>query len=95
LGAKAGLSEDEVAQVARGPAAPGWEPLERALLRAADELHRRATIGQETWNVLAERYGERELIEATALVGQHHAVAFAANALGIALEDGLSPLPRP
>jgi alkylhydroperoxidase family enzyme len=94
LAAKAGLRPDEVARVARGPEAPGWAPFERALLRAADQLHARATIDQETWDALSARYGVRELIEVPAVVGQYHAVAFAANALAVALEDGLSPLPR-
>jgi alkylhydroperoxidase family enzyme len=93
LAQKAGLSGEEVARVARGPDAPGWEGFDRALLRAADELHDRATIGQQTWDILAERYGERELIEVAATVGQYHALAFTTNALGIALEDGLTGLP--
>jgi alkylhydroperoxidase family enzyme len=93
LAAKAGLGPDEVARVARGPEAHGWEPLERALLRAADDLHARATIDTETWDALAVAYGVRELIEVPAVVGQYHALAFAANALVVALEDGFSPLP--
>jgi 4-carboxymuconolactone decarboxylase len=93
LAERAGLGPEEVARVASGPEAPGWVPFERALLRAADELHATATIDQETWDALAARYGVRELIEVPTVVGQYHAFAFAANALAVALEDGLSPLP--
>jgi 4-carboxymuconolactone decarboxylase len=93
LGVRAGLHPDEIARVTRGPEAPGWAPFERALLCAADQLHAGATIDQQTWEALCERYGASELIELTALVGQYHAVAFAANALGVALEDGYRPLP--
>jgi len=93
LAAKAGLDREEVARVAQGPEASGWEPFERALLRAADQLHARASIDQKTWDALAARYGEHELIEVPAVVGQYHALAFTANVLAVALEDGLSPLP--
>jgi 4-carboxymuconolactone decarboxylase len=93
LAVKAGLSEPEVARVADGPDAPGWEHFERALLRAADQLHARASVDQRTWETLAERYDERELIEVLATVGQYHAVAFASNALGVTLESGFPRLP--
>ena len=95
LAATAGLTTDEITRVARGPEGPGWQELERALLRAADELHTTATIDQETWDALAARYDVAGLIEVPVVVGQYQALAFTANALGVALEDGLSPLPPP
>jgi alkylhydroperoxidase family enzyme len=95
LALTAGLSPDDISRVTRGPDAPGWHAFERALLRAADDLHATATIDQETWDALAARYDVAGLIEVPAVVGQYHALAFTANALGVALEDGLSPLPPP
>lgn len=93
IAATAGLSAEDVMRVASGPDAPGWESVERALLRAADELHETSTIHQHTWDELALEYSAPELIEVAVVVGQYHALAFAANALGVALEEGLSPLP--
>jgi alkylhydroperoxidase family enzyme len=43
-----------VEKVARGPAAPGWSPVERALLEAADELYRDSGISDPTWASLSE-----------------------------------------
>lgn len=65
-----------------------WSDLERALLRAVDELHTTATIGDEVWAVLAAGLDERSLIELPMLVGHYHTVAFALNALGVQPEDG-------
>jgi 4-carboxymuconolactone decarboxylase len=94
LAAKTGLGEPAVARVADGPEASGWQPFEQVLLRAADQLHARASVDQQTWERLAERYDERQLIEVLAIVGQHHAVAFVTNALAVPLESGFPRLPR-
>src|SRR6478735_5319519 len=34
-----GITDDDVARIATGPDAEGWDPFEATLLRAADELH--------------------------------------------------------
>jgi 4-carboxymuconolactone decarboxylase len=89
----AGLSEEEVARVPLGPDAPGWTALEAALLRAADELHRDASISDGTWAVLAAELHERQLIEVCMVVGQYHLVAFALNSLGVEPEADAAPFP--
>lgn len=88
LGRAAGLTDEEIERVRLGPDADGWDPFDAALLRAADELHDTARIGDETWAALAARYDERQLIEVPFLVGQYHLVAFALNSLGVELEEG-------
>jgi alkylhydroperoxidase family enzyme len=88
-----GVTDDEMARVQEGPDAEGWDPFERVLLRAADELHADACIGDETWAALAARYDEKQLIEVPMLVGHYHMVAFTLNALGVQLEPGLDGLP--
>jgi 4-carboxymuconolactone decarboxylase len=92
-GPAAGLEEAEIARVADGPGALGWGDWDATLLRAADELHATATIAEGTWGELAQRYGDRELIELTMLVGQYHLMAFALNALGVQDEAGAARLP--
>jgi AhpD family alkylhydroperoxidase len=57
-----GVSREEVARVLEGPDAPGWSDRQRALLRAADELHADGVVGDEVWAQLAEHLGERDLI---------------------------------
>lgn len=76
-----GLTSEEIERVTRGPEAPGWDEHERALLRAADELHAEAMICDATWAVLARRLDERQMIELPCIVGHYHLVAFYQNAL--------------
>jgi len=90
---EAGLSETEIARVPEGPVAPGWSPLERALLEAADELHRDSCIGPGTWEVLAANLTIPQLIEVCMVVGQYHLVAYTLNSLGVELEAGGAPFP--
>ena len=88
----AGIGDDEIARVTAGPDAPGWDPFDGALLRAADELHDDACISDATWSQLASRYDEEQLIEVPMVVGQYHLVAFTVNSLGIAREPGVPGL---
>lgn len=90
IGKGAGLSDEEIARVKRGPTDDDWESFDAVLLRAADELHDHACIGDATWGVLAERYDEQQMIELPMLVGQYHLVAFTLNSLGVELEPGFS-----
>ena len=89
----AGVSDDDIARVTQGPDAPGWDPFEAALLRAADELHRDARVGDDTWSALAACYDEQALIEALMVVGQYHLVSFFLNSTGVAREAGVPGLP--
>jgi 4-carboxymuconolactone decarboxylase len=84
---------EEIMRVAEGPDAEGWTAADAALLRAADELHERAKISDDTWSRLAEDHDERGLLEIAMLVGHYHLVAFALNSLEVELDDGLEGLP--
>jgi 4-carboxymuconolactone decarboxylase len=69
----------------------GWLcQFEATLLLAADELHSDARISDATWDALASRYDERQMIEIPMLIGHYHMVAFALNSLGVQLEQGVT-----
>jgi 4-carboxymuconolactone decarboxylase len=89
-----GIDRETIDRVVDGPDADGWSASESALLRAADELHADAKIGDETWAELAKAYDEKQLIEIPMLVGQYHMVAFTLNSLGVEQDPGLEDLPR-
>jgi 4-carboxymuconolactone decarboxylase len=89
----AGVTEDEVQRVPAGPDDAGWSEQDAVLLRAADELHRDARIGDGTWASLAATWSEMQLIEVCMVVGQYHLVAFTLNSLGVEREDGVQGLP--
>ena len=93
LAKQAGISAEEIDRIAAGPGAPGWEPFDRTLLTAVDELHDDACLTDATWAALASRYDERQMIELPMLVGQYHMLAFALNSLGVQREPGVPGLP--
>ncbi len=91
----AGITDAEIARVAGTVDDRGWDGFDAVLLRAADELHDDARIGEPTWAALADRYDERQLIEVPMLVGHYHLVAFTLNSLGVLRENGVPGLPEP
>ena len=89
IGKAAGITDDEIARIKNGPDAPGWDPFDAALVRAADELHDDACITDATWAALKARYNDPQLVEVPMVVGQYHLVSFTLNSLGVQLEDGV------
>ena len=89
----AGLDEDEIARVAAGPNAVGWDPADAALLRAADELHVSKTIADATWERLAERLTPAALVEVPWVVGQYKMLSMVANATEVGIHPGEDVLP--
>jgi 4-carboxymuconolactone decarboxylase len=83
FGKKAGLTEAEIARIKEGPDAPGWAPFDATLLRAADELHADASISDQTWAALSERYRTEQLMDVVFAVGQYTLVSMALNTFGV------------
>jgi 4-carboxymuconolactone decarboxylase len=94
IGKASGLTDEEIARIPKGPAAPGWSALDRALLRATDELHEDAFISDATWAELAGSLGTEQLMDLVFTVGQYNLVSMALNTLGVQPEPGLAKLPR-
>ena len=82
----AGITPEEIESVRRERAWSGWSGFDAVLIRAADELHDVQRISDPTWETLAGRYDDQQLIEVPMLVGHYHAVAFTLNSLGVQLE---------
>ena len=83
------VDADEVARVAVGSDAPGWSDVERALLRAVDELLGDALISDETWSVLAGALEEQQLMDVVFTVGAYDVLAMALRSFGVPLDDDL------
>ena len=75
-------------RIAEGPDAPGWDPLEVALLHAADEMYRDAVISDRTWSALSERFDSLVLMDVIVTASNYRMVSTALNALGVQLEPG-------
>ncbi len=92
---QAGLSDDEIDRIIRGPEDADWNDRDRALLRAADELHGDAFITDETWAALSDFYQTEQLIDLIFTVGQYNLVSMALNSLGVQLDERLPKFPQP
>jgi len=95
LALSVGITDEEMRRILAGPDAPGWSAWDATLLRAADELHNDALVSDATWNALAERYDQRQLMEAVFTVGQYNLVAMYLNSLGVQFEEGFQGFPQP
>jgi alkylhydroperoxidase family enzyme len=91
LAPKVGISDDEVARLAGGPDAPGWSPIDAALVRAVDELVGDAMISDATWAALAEELDEQQLMDLVFTVGAYDLLAMAFKSFRIELDDDLQP----
>jgi alkylhydroperoxidase family enzyme len=90
-----GVTDDEIARIALGPEAAGWQPNEAALLRAADQLHDRQVIDDATYGELAGHYDDRQLLDIVFAVGQYHLVSMALNTFRVERDDGVTGVPVP
>jgi alkylhydroperoxidase family enzyme len=88
IGKRVGLTPEEIERATCGSTAPGWGEHDRAIVRAAEELHEDAMISDETWEVLSRRLDEQQLIELPLLVGQYQGLAYLQNALRLRLIPG-------
>lgn len=85
LAREAGINEDEL-DCARDLTQindADWSVHEAALLRAVDEFGHVGIISRPTWDLLATRYGEAQLIELCLLIGHYEMLAKTINTLGI------------
>jgi alkylhydroperoxidase family enzyme len=89
LAGDAGVDRDEIARIVEGPAAPGWSPLDRAMLAAVDELLADARVTDPTWAVLAGELDEQQLMDLIFTVGAYDLLAMAFRSFGIELDDDL------
>jgi alkylhydroperoxidase family enzyme len=94
VGKEAGLTDEEILRITKGPGDPGWDEFEAALLRAADELHQDDIISDITWNALSQRYDEKQMIDVIFTVGQYNLVSWTLNSLGVQLEEGVPGFPE-
>jgi alkylhydroperoxidase family enzyme len=94
LSLREGIADSEIEGVVEGPDASGWSDFDRALVRAADELHADARLSDDTWQTLDEHYDERRLLELIFTASQYALICRVANSCGIPLDAGLPGLPE-
>ncbi|HET8699813.1 MAG TPA: carboxymuconolactone decarboxylase family protein [Gammaproteobacteria bacterium] len=92
-----GLTDDDLARIARGPDAPGWDAFEQTALRAADELHVDSFLSDATWKALSTRYNVNQLVDVIDTAGTLTMHAGVINSVRVEVErdvkDRLPPTP--
>ena len=88
IGKAAGLSDDEIDRISKGPKA-GWNKHDAALVQAADDLYENSVVSDEAWKQLSERFSTEQMMDAVFTVGQYNLVSWALNSFGVPLEDYL------
>ena len=90
IGKRAGLTDDEIARIKAGAAAPGWSAADAALLRAVDDLHRDQFVSDASWAALRTHFDERQCMDVVFTAGQYTQVSMLLNSFGVQLEAGQS-----
>ena len=85
LGRDAGLDDDEIARLA-GSGSTQWSDEDRALVDMADELCADDVVSGPTWERLAARWNDEQLLELLVLAGYYRLVSGLLNSTGVALE---------
>lgn len=89
LARDAGVTDTEIDNVAVGSAAPGWSPVEAALIDAADQLLDTGLITDDTWEILSAEFDEKQLMDVVFTVGTYAMVAMALRSFEVELDDDL------
>lgn len=92
-GIDAGLTKEEVDRIAEGPDAAGWSTLDRAMVRAVDELIADARISDATWATLATALDVHQLMDLVFTVGNYEILAMAFRSFGVPMDADLRDWP--
>lgn len=87
IGLDCDLSEAEIEWIKAGPDAEGWTDIDRAMLRATDELTEQHFVADATWAALAP-LGDKGRMDLVFTVGQYTQVSMILNSFGIQVEEG-------
>jgi alkylhydroperoxidase family enzyme len=85
---RCGVTSEEIERCTQGAKAEGWSEHERAILKGVEELHADHALSDETWDVLARRWNEQQLMEFPVLVGAYIMTALQQNTLRTPLDPG-------
>ena len=83
---RVGLTEDEVAGIAKSPV-DGFTERQRTLLAVTDELLTQRALSDTTWSAVQATLRDREAIELCLLIGNYQGLASAIGGLGIQIEQ--------
>ena len=88
IGQRAGLTDAEIARIKAGADAADWSAADRAILVAADELHRDHFISDPAWAALKAHFNDKQCMDLVFTVGQYTQVSMILNSFGVQLDPG-------
>lgn len=91
MGIDAGLDRADLQRVTEGPSAPGWSPVEAAVLQAVDETYEDHRVADETWATLEQHLSVEQVLDLLSAVGRYWTVSMVLNSTGVQLEDDTPP----
>jgi alkylhydroperoxidase family enzyme len=82
--AKAGFTPEQISDTCSDSANAGiWSSEQLLLMQLVDEFNQTATLSDEVWVKLREKFSEEQMIEVIMVAGLYHAVSFVVNGLRI------------
>ncbi len=90
LARQAGVSESTIKAIAQGTAPEGLSGDEELLVRYTTELLRNRKISDATFNAVKDKWGEKGVVDVTALIGHYLLVAQILAAFDVELAPGMT-----
>ena len=87
LGARIGLTSEEITRTKADPRDAGWPARTAAMLLVADELVDTKDVSDETWSEVSRHLDERELVGLVMLVAQYDGLATTLHTLRVQLDN--------
>jgi 4-carboxymuconolactone decarboxylase len=86
IGERVGLSLEEVAALTRDAVTGQWSDNDARLIAMADELCADNCVSDATWQALAQKWNEAELVELVMVAGVYRLVSGFLNTMGVELD---------
>lgn len=93
IGKDVGLTDAEIEQLKVGSSHPDWQPQDRDLVRAAEDIHHDRFVSDETWNALGTHLDRNQCMDVVFTVAQYELVCTILNSFGVQF-DGDRALPQ-
>jgi alkylhydroperoxidase family enzyme len=84
---EAGLTEAQIyASVYGDGDDANWQPIDKVLIRLADEFHDTVSVSEQLWTTLRTTFSEEAILQLLLMAGNYRTVAYIANGLRLPLE---------
>ena len=93
IGRQVGVTDEEISALTRAPDSHPWSTGDAALIAMSDELSDDDCVSGTTWELLAARWSEAELVELLVVAGFYRLVSGFLNSAGVQLDEGVAGFP--